>query len=265
MKKSIVVVLLTLNFTAFGQYAPFKKYDFSKGGYTIAGLSLESDYNQLAAKLGEFYTNDIVTLNKFKNEWVFYKKSPQFSCGYHYGVLLCKNGKVLESFNINLNCDVIATDRGYFYFDPKKLSDVKTKLLKPVVKKISFKTVDQARGYLEKTKFDKGLIMMPYAESEKYDGEFTFEVKLNSRFKDNKSSRNNFIKNLRKQISEAYPNELFALEDVGGGTGEMYVEIACRTTLKNKFKLYPLGFGPWSPYALVLTTYSFQKSTASKK
>src|SRR5687767_9322662 len=97
-----------IHFTySFGQTELLKKYNFDEGGYYILGVRSESDRNALADSLGEFYTDDIKILNAIKKEWVFKKPSPKFACGYHYEVIVCKNGVGLESFSINLNCDEI--------------------------------------------------------------------------------------------------------------------------------------------------------------
>lgn len=261
MKQSFLAILLCLSLSTFGQYAPFKKYDFSKGGYSLLGIRDESDFNKLAAQLGEFYTDDIATLNEIKSKWVFTKKSPQFSCGYHYTVILCKNGKVLEGFNINLNCEEIATDKGDYYFDAQKLSLIKDKLKKPIVNTLTFKTVTDARAYLAKARSDKNQIVIPYAQWEKYDGEFRFDFKFKSPDQDREQSRKKLLKQLETDIRKSYPNELFALSDVGGSTKDMTVQVSCRKSLRDKFKLYTVNeFFSWDPYTLSLTTYSFQKS-----
>jgi len=122
-----------------------KDYDFDKGGYYLLGTFSESDHNGLRDTLGEFYTDDISVLNQFKQEWIFDKPSPFYACGYHYTVYICKNGLEVESFAINLNCNMISTDKGFFYFDTQKLRMFIGKLKKPFVQKEEFSSLITAR------------------------------------------------------------------------------------------------------------------------
>jgi len=124
--KILTLLLATIFIHCNARTKLFNKYPFDKGGYAIVGLLSPSDSNDLQIKLGEFYTDDIKVLNDFKKEWVFSKKSPMYACGYHYSIFVTHNGTILESFELNLNCNVIATDYGYFYFDTKDFRNSKT-------------------------------------------------------------------------------------------------------------------------------------------
>lgn len=256
MKKTLFLSLLLLTKFASAQYIPFKKYDFDKGGYSILGMKDESDYNPLAAKLGEFYTDDIKVLNMIKTTWVFDKKSPQYACGYHYIVFLCKNGKVVEDMDINLNCAVIATNKGYYFFDAQKLSFISDSLKKPLVKTQTFKSITEARKQLSIAQTDKNLIFIPHPRWEKYDGEFRFDYK--SKALGNDLATRKILKKIHAQILKTYPNEPFLLKETGGSTNSISVEVTCRQSLKDKFKLYPFTF-EWEPYPLDLETYAFSQ------
>lgn len=139
--------MIFLSNIAFGQVEFFKDYDFESGKCYFLGVRSESDRNDLADSLGEWYTDDISVLNKFKTEWTFTKPDKKYACGYHYVVHLCKDGLALESFAINLNCNEIVGDKGCFYFETSKLSKFKNDLKKPYRERKTFENIDSARKY----------------------------------------------------------------------------------------------------------------------
>ena len=93
MKIALSITFTFLSLAVLGQTKLLSDYDFEKGGYSILGTFAESDRNGLKDSIGEFYTDDISILNRFKKEWVFDKPGKKYSCGYHYTVYVCKNGK----------------------------------------------------------------------------------------------------------------------------------------------------------------------------
>jgi hypothetical protein len=129
-KYALILALLTSQSMIYAQMQVLKNYDFDKGGYSLIGMRSESDFNQLAHDLGNFYTDDIQVLNAIKKEWTFKKPGQMHSCGYHYYVYVCKNGLELESFSINLSCNILGADAGYFYFEERQLGRFKNKLKK---------------------------------------------------------------------------------------------------------------------------------------
>ena len=154
------IILLLLTVATYGQKQIFKKYDFNKEGYYLLGAFSASDESTLQDSIGEFYTDDISILNKFKKDWIFKEPGKRYACGYHYDIFICKQGKILESFSINLNCNEIVTDKGYFYFDPDLLRQFYGKLKKPYFKKLSFNTIIEARAYRTEILKDTTLIMI---------------------------------------------------------------------------------------------------------
>ena len=196
----LIIILITTTSTSIGQIQLLKNYHFEKGGYSIIGTRAESDPNGLADSLGEFYTNDINVLNSFKKEWIFKKPSPQYSCGYHFIVSVCKDGFPIESFDINLNCNVIATDKGYFYFDSRKLRIFKGKLEKPVVKREKFSSVQEARAARNKMLSQRNLIMTYEPSWTKYEGEFNFTYTCRKGTGDCLDQGKKIIKQLTQEI-----------------------------------------------------------------
>ncbi len=234
----------------FGQVQVMKEYDFDKSGYYLLGMRSESDPNGLADTLGEFYTKDPSTLNDFKAAWTFTEPSPMYACGYHYEIHICKGGKSMESFVVNLNCNVIATEEGYFFFDTDKLRTFIGKLDRPRRRRDRFTSLVDARHYIDSILTDTALLHMPIPDWTRYEGEFQFRY-----------PSTDYIENEEKCLQEAtrelkakYPDEDFELSVRGGSTEDLFVRAMCNKTLSDQFDLYPLR-GEWDAYAPSLVTY----------
>ena len=250
---------LLLGHSCSGQTQLLKDYDFNKGGYYILGTFSESDRNGLQDSLGEFYTNDISVLNQLKKEWTFKKPSPQYACGYHYIVYICRNGKEIESFGINLNCNEIATSKGFFFFDTKKLRMFYDKLKKPFRESSNFTSVTDARNYRTKILSDSSLIMTFTPDWTKYEGTFDFKYKCKTGTKACIEKKDSLINMMKKEIMKQYPDENFELSVRGESMNEIEQTVSCNKTLSDRFNLYVRDtssyFGKWEPYELTLTTY----------
>lgn len=258
MKKNILnIILQLLTLVSFGQTQLLKAYDFNKGGYYLLGIRTEISYgNKLVDSLGNFYTNEIKTLNEFKKEWDFKKPSPLYACGYDYVIHICKDGESLEHFAINFECNLISTDKGYFYFDLKKLTMFKNKFKKAFKSNNEFSTILEAREFRTKILKDTNLIMSPKPEWYEYEGKFNFNYKYKSdELKDFHSKEKIYLTQLTEEIGKVYPNEKFDLKSVGGSNTELYVEARCNKTLSDKFNLYPKSWNKWEAYNIDLKTY----------
>jgi len=253
------ITLLLLTVSIYGQTQVLQKYDFDKGGYYILGVFSESDRNSLRDSIGEFYTDDISILNKFKKDWVFKQPGKKYACGYHYEIFICKQGQILESFLINLNCNEIVTDKEYFYFDPDLLRQFYGKLKKPYSRELSFNTIIEAREYRTKIFKDTILIMTPNPLWTEYEGSFRFTYKCKEGTKDCLDGDKKIFKSIETEIKKKYPNEKFVLSDVGGSWTTIELEIICNKSLSDKFDLYyrdnEIYSGKWSPFDLKLKTY----------
>ncbi|MES2727037.1 MAG: hypothetical protein V4643_08045 [Bacteroidota bacterium] len=261
MKTTLLhIIFLLLTVTTFGQTPLLKKYDFEKGGYYILGTFAEGDRNSLRDSIGEFYTDSIPILNQFKKEWTFKKPSPKYACGYHYEVSICKNGLILESFLINLSCNEIVSNNGYFYFDTKKLSVFYAKLKKPYRKSMDFISLTEARNYRTKILNNSSLIMSPTPNWIKFEGTFQFTYECPKGSTDcNYDNKQKKLKEIELKIKNIFPNENFELEERGGSLTSIIVEVKCNQSLSDKFNIYKRDtnsyFGKWTPYRLSLTTY----------
>lgn len=257
-KHITTIIFFLITSISFGQTQLLKKYDFDKGGYYLIGVRSESDRNGLADSLGEFYTDDIKILKAIKKEWTFKKPSPKYACGYHYEVVICKNGLELESFSINLNCNEIVSDNGYFYFETQQLRMFKDSFKKPFKKQENFTSLTAARNYRLHILKDTNLILTPTPEWTKYEGTFQFDYECPKGSKDceyeNKQKK---LKDIEKEIKKTYPNENFELDERGGSLTSIIVEVKCNKTLADKFGLYKrdLEFNKWEPFNLWFYTF----------
>ncbi|PCJ67757.1 MAG: hypothetical protein COA58_01075 [Bacteroidetes bacterium] len=238
----------------------FKDYNFEQGGYSILGTFSRSDRNSLQDSLGEFYTDEIAILNQFKAEWTFSIPGKKFACGYHYRVFLCKNGSILKEIRINLNCNEIVSDEGYFYFDNDKLSMFYGKMNKPSKVTKQFKDILKARAYRDSILNIKRLIMTPSPSWTTYEGEFYFEYECEDSstdclFENTKRT----LKTLDSIIRRTYPNETFELQEMGGSLMTIRVQVQCNKSLSDKFKLFNRGseqyFEKFTPYRLKVKSY----------
>ncbi len=261
MKTTILhITILFISTLTFGQTQILKNYDFNEGGYYILGTYSESDRNGLRDSIGEFYTNDTSFLNQIKADWVFSIPGKKYACGYHYDISICKYGLILESFSINLNCDEIVTDKGYFYFHSDKLRKYYGRFKKPYRKRNDFDNIEKARAYRDSILNDNNLIMTPSPNWTTYEGTFQFEYECKEGSKDcNFENTKRTLGQITKIIKEKYPNENFEIYEMGGSLMTITVEVKCNRTLSDKFDLFIRDsesyFGKFKPYRLDLTTY----------
>jgi hypothetical protein len=261
-KYILTVGLLLLASTLFGQTQLLKNYDFDKGGYYLLGLRSESDRNGLVDSLGDFYSGDIKILNSIKKEWTFKKPSPQYACGYHYNILICKDGLEIEHFSINLNCNEIATDKGYFFFETRQLRMFKENFKKPFKKSEKFSSLTETRNYRTKILSKPSLIYTPTPNWTKYEGTFRFTYICPKGSADCFDNEKKLLLQLKTKISKAYPGEQFEIEGQGGSSDVLFVEVKSNKSLAYKFKLYKrdLNYDKWKPYNFNFSTYWTIKS-----
>lgn len=254
----LYITFLFLTISTFGQTRLFKDYDFNKGGYSLLGTFSESDKNSLRDSIGEFYTNDTLLLNKFKRDWVFDVPGNMYACGYHYIVYLCNQGQIIESFAINLNCQEIATDVGYFYFDPKLLREFYGKMKKPFRRSYDFDSITEARNFRNEILKDTNLIMTTTPDWVRFEGEFDFSYKCPEKEKLCFEKEDSLKTAIKDEILRTYPGEDFELRDRCGSWTELCQTVNCNKSLSDKFNLYYRDngyFGQWRPFELDLMTY----------
>ena len=251
-------LIFTLN--ALGQTRLFEKYRFEDGGYMLIGVRSESDKNALAESLGDFYTKDIAVLNAVKKAWVFRRRSPMYACGYHYEVILLKDGKEVQSHGINLNFHELTTDNGSMYFEPKLLEMFKDRLQKLRVSQDEFASISDGRKFWTMIHSDKRFIYADAPKWLKYEGSFGFVYKCPDGCKDF-TKRDKYTEQVRSQIAKAYPGNEFELRDDGGTSdGEIFFQIQSTEAFYKGFTIFPIDptsyfHGQWKPFSSSLTSY----------
>lgn len=260
MKGSILIVFMSVTFGLLGSKTQLlKDYNFNQGGYYILGLKSESDRSTLQDSMGEFYTDDTVVLNKFKQTWIFKTPGKGYSCGYHYNIFICKNGQILTSFSVNLNCNELATDDAYFYFNPQLLRQFYNQLKKPNSTEKVFTSAVEARNYRQKILLDTLLIVAFEPGWIDYEGSFRFTYNCKAGTKDCIDEDHKLFNKIKAEIKKQYPNEPFELEEVGGSWTTMELLITCNKSLSDSFNLYTRDrenyFGKWAPFELKIETF----------
>ena len=227
------------------------RFPFEKGGYAIVGLLSESDPNDLQNEMGDFFTDDINVLNEFKKSWTSSKETVMYASGYHYIVYVTQNGNIIESFAVNLNCNVIASGKGYYYFDSKKLSQFKDLVKKPKADFQLFNSLSEGRDYFFRIISDKNLVLAYYPVWMHYEGKFTFIFKG----ADQKMDAEVVEKRVTSNIKKNFPHEPFQISLLTYSTSGAYeFEITCNKDLLDQFNLYPKE-KDWEPFEVGIVTY----------
>lgn len=259
-----ILPLLALSLFSFstiiGQTALLKDFRFEDGGYTLAGIRSESDKNALADSLGDFYTDDIAVLNAIKKAWVFRRPNHQYACGYHYYIIILKDGKKIKSHSINLNCHELTTENGSLYFDSRLLSMFKNRVKKLYLKTSEFNTLKNAREFWTNSHNEKSFVYADAPNWLKHEGSFGFVYICPDKCP-NFTTRDKYTEPVRLLIARTYPGSEFELRQNGGSSnGEIYFEVQSNWAFYDKFDLYKLDresyfHGKWKPYPLNLYSY----------
>jgi len=242
-------------FAGSAQQAVFQKYDFNEEGYAILGLLSESDRNTLRDSLLLFYTDDPAILNEIRASWVFDQKGPFYACGYHYIVSVCKDGTILDSFAINLNCNTIVTSDGSFYFDVNKLRRFYGRVKTPVVRREKYESAAFAKKAIDSLKKESTLLMLHEPVWVTYEGEFTFVYPCSEEYPDCYDSEEQVLEQLTRQFASQFHNEPFELTGVGGSRTELYVKVKSNRSFLEKMDPSTNYVGDWKSYDRTLTTY----------
>ncbi|MBI1838551.1 MAG: hypothetical protein HYR91_14905 [Flavobacteriia bacterium] len=259
--KNIILQIFFITVTTFTycQTQVLKEFDFNDGGYSILGVKWGGLKNSLLDSIGEFYTKDTSILNQIKTDWFFSIPGQMYACGYHYEIFICKNGLVLKSLRVNLECNEIVTDEAYFYFDSDKLRKFHGKFKIPLKKIETFENLTKARDYRDRILKNENLIMTPSPLWIKYEGEFDFTFKCNEKKKTCYRKEDRLKIMINNEITLNYPNEEFILTDRGGSWTEILQTVYCNKSLSDKFDLYYRDkesyFGKWKPFELSLVSY----------
>lgn len=249
------IITFLISFSIYAQTAVFKNFDFNSEEYTIIGIRTESDRNSLADSIGDFYTDKIEILNQFKDSWVFEKPGKKFACGYHYKISVCKNGKEVKSVRVNLNCNEVVSEEGYFFFDSNLLRTFYGKLNKPKIIDKSFENNTIGNEYIDSIVSKKKLILVPELNWRKYEGQFSINYHIKESNQELQKDDEKLILSLSKSVSAKYPDENFNLYIVGWNGNKREIEVKSNRSLYDKFDSHPFGWRKWKKFDVKLRTY----------
>lgn len=108
----------------------FDKYDFNSGNYKLYGILSEGNSTSFTEKVGDFVIEDIATLNKIKNDWQIHPTDKRIACGYSYIMVLMKADSCVYHFDINLDCEYLTCEKGWFEFPAKLINKYENSVIK---------------------------------------------------------------------------------------------------------------------------------------
>jgi hypothetical protein len=251
--RTILIIALLFHFTSiFGQYQPLKELNLETGEYTVLATFLESDKSSLRDSLREWYMDDIQLLKDLQSVWTFDEEAPHYACGYHYSIRICKNGREVDEFRVNLNCGTVVHDDKSYKFDSNKLRYLLDKKKGRFIRRRHLMGIEEARRYVDSIQGNKALIYAPMPDWIKYEGTFEFTYhypkgkeayfpELEDRIDTEKLqySEDSVLVRIETEMKKAYPEETFIIESFGGSLTEIFIRITCNKSLEEKFNLYP--------------------------
>lgn len=123
MRKVLLLILSIIFLISCGKKVQiFKEYDFNSGEYSLHGILSEGDPSYFTEEIGDFIITDTVVLNKIKNEWKVSLTDKRMPCGYSYVIVLMKGDSCVNDFGINLECEYLCCDEGWYNFPAKLLN-----------------------------------------------------------------------------------------------------------------------------------------------
>ncbi len=113
------------------------KYDFNTGKYKLYGIICEAKPTNFSNKVESFVVEDTITLNKIKHDWQICYTDKRMPCGITYMMVLMKDDSCVYNFGINLECDYLICNLGWFEF-PEKLMNKYENLVKRIPNEVAF-------------------------------------------------------------------------------------------------------------------------------
>lgn len=202
MKLTLILLFLCSSINAQYQfYAPFENFDMSSGDFKFIGsYSFAVNKTPIVDSLKQFYIDDLKSLKWIKDNWRFNKYSPAYECGYDYNFYLVKDGEVLDSFSLNIECRELVTKIDSFDFDPGLLSYLIGKT-KPMIRKYKkFENRKEGLLYLDSIKQDSKYLAHKPKPWIEFEGKFEFKFDDFQNFKNAET----LITNLENKIEKVY-------------------------------------------------------------
>lgn len=231
-------------------------YDFTDRSYAVVGMVWGRERHDMQRRLGNFYVDDPALLEELADSWVTGGPAPFYACGYHYTVYVLRWQRIVDSFSINLEvgaCGSVVTGGGSYFFDPSLLTGFADRYRKPRIDRRQFDTLAEARRALSALADNPRLLLLPDPDWREYDGEFRFMADCPGHDYDEARVKA-CLDRVRAEIGAAYPDERFALEETGGNSEHILVEMKCSEALHANFRLYE-DYWRWRTYEPRLTLY----------
>ncbi|MBC7913513.1 MAG: hypothetical protein H7Y07_05250, partial [Pyrinomonadaceae bacterium] len=131
---------------------------------------------------------------------------------------------------INLNCNEIVSDLGYFYFDTDKLAMFADQLKKPIREAKSFSTIAEARTYRTQMLKDTALLFASTPTWLQYEGEFQFTYGYEPNTTEGVEAQiEKALQSITDTIQKNWPGEAFELQEYGGSLNNITVKIKNQT------------------------------------
>ena len=255
----IICILFTLLLSPFlhaqEPYQLLKDYNFDEGGYYLLGTRSSPERNKIADSLGEWYIDDITTLNKIKKEWVFSTPGEQWACGYHYRIYLCKDGKKIDEFAVNLYCKEMLTKEGYFFFDPELIRSLNGNFMHPKPIDVNPSSLKAARELHDSLSNHDDLLWIDQPDWVRFEGSFKIKGPCPEQINDCFEEWEMAEKLVIAQIQTKYPGEEMDLKQYCMGD-LICAYVHCNKSLAEKFDMEEYeNLGGWSGYRLRLKAY----------
>ena len=99
----------------------FEGTDLTVGIYRLEGIGLEGGW---VNDFRNFYIDNLPTLQKIKDQWVFEYTVPPSSCGYGYKLRLLRDKIIIKEAFVNIECEYISVNGNpWRYFPSNFLTD----------------------------------------------------------------------------------------------------------------------------------------------
>ena len=246
----------------------FDNCALDSGGYTLVLKTMNSTSKE---ELIDYFTMNTSFLKKIKQEMGPFIKTgnatdihyPSFCMetpGAHcYELHLSRYGNTFLSCKIGfLEADstgIITDGGGRFKFDPKWIKQLKSELKKTKKHLKNFRTVSDARKYLNDLKKTGKLLHYSRELWQNYDGFFILEYIIPK--KEVCAEVDWYIPCLKAKMKSLYPNKKFRVSQISNGKPARFVSVDCEyDVLLNINKLgYKIYQNKWNPYENIHLEY----------
>lgn len=123
MKRLLLLFLTVILFLSCKEKVQiFEGYNFNSGEYSLHGILSEGGPTYFTEEIGDFIITDTVVLNKIQKDWKVSPTNKRMPCGFSYIIVLIKGDSCVKDFEINLDCEYLVCDKGWFDFPAKLLN-----------------------------------------------------------------------------------------------------------------------------------------------